>query len=144
MLDDEEIGDLEWNQLLENKRHKELVVIFKQVIVAIKEGKEGSKENEISNALLKHSETIDFFVKKIEEVSKPQVTIQTDDKNLIKVLDALNVLRSEAAKITSNQEEIVSLLSHKAKKLKVNRSPNGHFIEDIDIEYDKINIKDGR
>lgn len=131
-MTDEELDEEKFIQLLEDKRHRELMSIFRQILQSLNRDCDGGLSLAISN----YNKSLGIFLSKIGEVSKPEINI--DNSVLGKEVSVLN----ESAKlIIESQNKIISLLQNKPIRLKVNRNYN-NFIDYVTIEYGNVEFKE--
>lgn len=68
---DEMDDDIKFDKLLEDKRHKEISGLFKQLIAAVKS--DDGKESELAKLIQKNNGNIDVFLSKLKEIGTPTI-----------------------------------------------------------------------
>ncbi len=129
----EDIEDIEFERLLADKKHKELMAAIKQLIISIKN--DDTKDAEILNSINSNNKALNTFLSKLNELVKPDtkeavINVETNQKEVVK----------EAQNIIENQKRIIQLLEKRPTRLKVIRGYDNR-IDFVDVSYDQINKK---
>ena len=127
MTEYEEIEDSRFIQLLETKRHKEILVIFNQILNSLNES--GAANNNIKELVYEYNEAVSVFLNKVKEISVPNVNIETSS------------IESGIVLIIEGQNKLISLLEKKPVKLLVHRSSYSGLIESVEINYGNVEFK---
>ena len=127
MTEYEEIEDSRFIQLLETKRHKEILVIFNQILNSLNES--GAANNNIKELVYEYNEAVSVFLNKVKEISVPNVNIETSS------------IESGIVLIIEGQNKLISLLEKKPVKLLVHRSSYNGLIESVEINYGNVEFK---
>ena len=136
---DEEIQEDDFEQLLADKQHKELMKAIRELVKSIK--KDEDEDGKISGAIIKQSQDLGLLLVRIEtalnkpvkEFPTPQVTVNNDTKDLTK---ELNLLRLLMENMLVNQDELIRLTSIKPTKL-IPKKTYGN-LESISVEYTDV------
>ena len=98
-----EIADEEFDSAVDEKHHKELVSVLRQVLLATKEGNGKDEIGKIARAIEKYNGSVELLASKIKEPKAPEapkVTVTTDNKELLSCME----------KIEKGQTSIIELL----------------------------------
>lgn len=122
-----DISDEKLDRIAAEKRHRELVILLKQLVSSVSKNE---SQSEISKSINSNSQALQVFLKKLNEISQieikaPIVNVETNQKDVV----------NEAKVIIENQKKIIQLLEKKPSRLKVIRN-NLNTIDFIDISYD--------
>lgn len=113
----EEVEDDEFEAIVQENRHKELISTIKKLMSVIEEDKS------IASALEKNTKEIGNFVDKVKSLKPPEVTVQTNQESVV------NEIRDLGLKITESLEKQNEVLEKLAKEkeveFKMNRLSNG-------------------
>lgn len=112
--------DVEFEELLLEKRHKELLRALKSIVAIIGE----NKEVDLSPLLQKHEDAISKFVAAIKELPAPQVKIETDNKEI-----EVSIKKISEAILRSNEDlkkEVVKLQNKPKEKWEVKFERNSY------------------
>lgn len=97
----EENADIEFNELLADKRHKELKKSLEGIAVSLNQ----KKDNGIKEALEKQASAINGFAEAIKSLPAPNVNVSTPEINI-----DLSSIKEIANKILEGQNEILAEL----------------------------------
>lgn len=111
-------SDVEFEKLLAERSHKQLMSALKELVQAIRSN--GYKNDEL--------------VAKIRELSSSSPVVNVDQGSVVSELKSLEKLCGE---ITDNQESIIEILRTRPTKLSVQRNSGG-TIQFVNVEYNKI------
>lgn len=141
MTDDNfDIEDDNFEKLLADKQHRQLMSALRQLVSFIKNDQES--ENKTFEALSKYNQDLSLFLVKIEGIlekqSKNLPAIQTNDNS--KLIESIVSLNNEINSVVSGQNKIIELLSVKPTRLKPVKT-FGRQIDYIDIEWENISKK---
>ncbi len=126
----DEIEDIEFERLLADKKHKELMTAIKQLIISIKN--DDTKDAEILNSINSNNKALNIFLSKLNELVKPEkdavINVETNQDEVVR----------EAKIIADNQLKIISLLEKRPTRLKVVRGGYENLIQFVDVSYGEI------
>ncbi len=126
----DEIEDIEFERLLADKKHRELMSAIKQLVISIKN--DDSKDAEILNSINSNNKALNTFLSKLNELVKPEkeaiINVQTNQDEVVQ----------EAKIIADNQLKIISLLERRPTRLKVVRGGYENLIQFVDVSYGEI------
>lgn len=138
--DNFDIEDDNFEKLLADKQHRQLMSALRQLVSFIKNDQES--ENKTFEALSKYNQDLSLFLVKIEGIlekqSKNLPAIQTNDNS--KLIESIVSLNNEINSVVSGQNKIIELLSVKPTRLKPVKT-FGRQIDYIDIEWENISKK---
>jgi hypothetical protein len=125
---DLEENDIEFEQLLQDKRHKELLGTLKGIASLL--SKDNSNDSGIISAIEKQSGKIEKFVQVIKELPQPKVNVEVNNDNVQTSITEM------ANSILGSLNEIKKVLQQPEKEIKkewtfdITRNVNG-FINSI-------------
>lgn len=135
-----DIENENFERLLADKQHKQLMSALNQLIGFIKNDHEYGDKT--FKALSKYNQDLSLFLTKIENVLQKQsnnlpVINPIDNSELIKSIVSLN---NEMSSFVLSQNKIIELLSIKPTRLKPVKK-HGWQIDYVDVEWENISKK---
>ncbi len=126
--------NISFEKLYADKRHRELIAAIKQL--KLNDG--------VENSIDKNTEALNVFLNKVQELSNPNVTVNSDNKIVVGeiknlITEAKEIKLNQKTEI-DNQKKIIQLLEKRPTKLKVIRGYDNR-IDFVDVSYDQINKK---
>jgi hypothetical protein len=133
--DVEEIDDAEFDSLVEEARHKEVISALRKIVVVL------SEDKGIADAVDKNTKEIGIFVEKIKALKPPEVNVEVNQDNILALADTLSKSLDKQKsylvgikEAIDRQNDYLEMLSRpKEMDFKIERSYNG-FIDSVTVK----------
>jgi hypothetical protein len=131
-----ETDDIEFNELLADKRHKELAGTLKGIASLLNQ----PKDNSIAEVLKQNMEATKGLVNVVKNLPKPEVNVEVNNEKIVTSLEAI------CNKIVASNNEVLDALKSKPMVDSFQVKPSGwnNTERTINVIYkpvDKITIK---